>query len=73
MGKSESGAVWLSEQLLDDADYHRYWLGTPEPDLRKFMLLFTDAPVDVIDKQIDKGPVTARQFLAQEATRLCRG
>jgi len=73
MGKSESGAVWLSEQLLDDADYHRYWLGTPEPDLRKFMLLFTDAPEDVIDKQIDKGPVKAREFLAQEATRLCRG
>jgi tyrosyl-tRNA synthetase len=72
MGKSESGAVWLNAQFLHDADYYRYWLGTPEADLRKFMLLFTDAPKDLIDERLRKGPTIAREFLAEEATRLCR-
>jgi tyrosyl-tRNA synthetase len=76
MGKSVSGAVWLNEAQLPNYDYWQFWRNTDDHDVGKFLRLFTDLPLDEIERLEALGGSEinhAKIVLANEATALCRG
>ncbi|WP_260921772.1 tyrosine--tRNA ligase [Novosphingobium sp. 9] len=76
MGKSVSGAVWLNETSLPSYDYWQFWRNCDDRDVGKFLRLFTDLPMDEIARleALEGAEINhAKEVLANEATRLCRG
>ena len=76
MGKTVSGAVWLSKDMLAPYDYWQYWRNTEDADVGRFLRLFTDLPISEIEKlEALKGADIneAKKLLANEATKLCHG
>lgn len=75
MGKSQSGAVWLNEEMLSAYDYYQFWRNTDDRDVFRFMMIYTDIPVDEIKsyEQEDKNINEFKKLLAFEATKLCHG
>ncbi|GBQ40007.1 tyrosyl-tRNA synthetase [Acetobacter fabarum DSM 19596] len=76
MGKTASGAVWLSEKRLPVFDYWQFWRNTEDADVGRFLRLFTDLPLEECARleslpgaQINE----AKKVLATEATALCHG
>lgn len=50
MGKTESGAVWMDENLMSPFDFWQYWRNVDDRDVTKLLKLFTDIDVDEIEK-----------------------
>jgi len=76
MGKSVSGAVWLHEDQLSNYDYWQFWRNSDDRDVGKFLRLFTDLPLDEIERleKLEGAELNdAKKVLANEATALCRG
>jgi tyrosyl-tRNA synthetase len=76
MGKSVSGAIWLHEDQLPHWDYWQFWRNTDDRDVGKFMRLFTDIPIEEIERleQLEGSEINAaKTVLANAATALCRG
>ncbi len=75
MGKSEDGAIWLSKDMLSDFDYFQYFRNTPDEDVKKMMLIFTDIEVNEIDKICAENTNinNIKIQLAHHATMICRG
>jgi tyrosyl-tRNA synthetase len=76
MGKTAAGAVWLNEDALPSYDYWQFWRNTQDADVGKFLRLFTDMPLDEIERlEILEGSEinAAKVALANAATALCRG
>ena len=76
MGKTESGAIWLSEDKLDVNSFWQYWRNTSDEDVVKFLYLFTE----IENKQIEKFKSLKGEelndvkiLLANEVTKLCHG
>lgn len=76
MGKSASGAIWLNDDRLSPYEYFQFWRNTADPDVGRFLKLFTELPLDEIarlealqDSEINE----AKKILAFEATQLCHG
>jgi tyrosyl-tRNA synthetase len=76
MGKTAAGAVWLNEDRLSAYDYYQFWRNTADPDVGRFLCLFTELPLDEIarlealkDSEINE----AKKVLAFEAARMCHG
>ena len=76
MGKTASGAVWLSPNRLSPYDYWQFWRNTEDGDVGRFLRMFTDLPLGEIARleQLKDADInTAKGILATEATRLCHG
>ena len=76
MGKTESGAIWLNDDMISSYEYWQFWRNTEDADVVKFLKLFTELPLDEIDKLsklTGKEINTAKIILADEATKLCHG
>jgi tyrosyl-tRNA synthetase len=76
MGKTASGAVWLSDDLLSPYDYWQFWRNTEDADVGKFLRLFTELPPEEIARleQLEGNAINdAKKVLAFEATKLCHG
>ncbi len=76
MGKTASGAVWLSDKRLSAYDYWQYWRNTEDDDVGRFLRMFTDLPLAEIRRLEDLEGAEineAKKILATEATRLCHG
>jgi len=76
MGKSEKGAVWISPERTTPYEYYQYWINTEDPDVEKFLRLFTLLPLERIrelgrlkGERINE----AKEVLAFEATRIAHG
>lgn len=73
MGKTAAGAVWLTADRLDPFEYWQFWRNTEDPDVGRFLRLFTDLPLAEIAR-LEAGDVNAaKKVLATEATRLAHG
>ena len=75
MGKSANGAVWLNESELSNWDFWQYWRNTEDPDVIKFLKLFTELPIKEINKleKLKGAEINeAKIILANEVTKLCR-
>jgi tyrosyl-tRNA synthetase len=76
MGKTAAGAVWLDAALRTPFEYWQYWRNTEDADVARFLRLFTELPLDEIDRlsSLDGSERNeAKKVLAFEATRLCHG
>jgi len=76
MGKTASGAVWLSDKRLSPYDYWQHWRNTEDGDVGRFLRMFTDLPLTEIRRleQLQGAEINeAKKILATETTRLCHG
>ena len=83
MGKTVDGAVWLNGDPALSAEHHRtpydywqFWRNTDDADVGKFMRLFTDMPLDEIEKMeaLEGADINlAKVRLANETTTLLHG
>ena len=76
MGKTVGGAVWLNADLRSPYDYWQFWRNTEDADVGRFLRLFTDLPLDEIDRlEALQGAAIneAKKVLANEATRMLHG
>lgn len=77
MGKTQSGAIWLSETENHSAwDYYQFWRNTEDKDVIRFLKLFTELPLEEIHslaKLEHKELNEAKKILAYQATALCFG
>ncbi len=74
MGKTEEGAIWLSEDKLDVNSFWQYWRNTSDDDVINFLYLFTELESDEIDKlkKLQGEELNeAKILLANEVTKLC--
>jgi tyrosyl-tRNA synthetase len=76
MGKTAAGAVWLNEDALPSWDFWQYWRNCDDRDVGRFLRLFTDLPLDEVERVESAGGSAinaAKILLANEVTKLCRG
>jgi tyrosyl-tRNA synthetase len=76
MGKTAAGAVWLNEDQLPAYDFWQYWRNVDDRDVGKFLRLFTDLPLDEINRleMLEGAEInSAKVVLANEVTKLVRG
>jgi tyrosyl-tRNA synthetase len=76
MGKTTSGAVWLSAELLSSFDYWQFWRNTEDRDVGRFLRFFTELSLDEIKRlaALQGAEINeAKKILANEATMLCHG
>ncbi len=76
MGKSASGAVWLTPDRLSAYDYWQFWRNTEDADVGRFLRLFTELPLDEVarlEALTGAGINEAKKRLATEATTLAHG
>ncbi len=76
MGKTAAGAIWLSNDFLDSYDYWQFWRNTADDDVIRFLKIFTDLPLETIDKLANLSGADlneAKKILADEATVLAHG
>ncbi|MGD0024704.1 MAG: tyrosine--tRNA ligase [Xanthobacteraceae bacterium] len=76
MGKTAAGAVWLNADMVSPYEYWQYWRNTEDADVGRFLKLFTELPLDEIERlaalrgeEINE----AKKILATEATALLHG
>ncbi|MGD2168922.1 MAG: tyrosine--tRNA ligase [Chlamydiota bacterium] len=78
-GKSEKGAVWLSEHKLSAFDFYQYLYRVSDADVIRLMKVLTFMELDEIDsiekkmKQPGYVPNSAQKRLASEVTRFIHG
>ena len=76
MGKTASGAIWLSAEKLSPFDYWQFWRNIEDGDVGRFMKLFTEMPLDEIARleALSGADINeAKKVLATEATTLLHG
>lgn len=76
MGKTAQGAVWLSPERTTPYDFYQYWINTEDPDVGRFLGLFTFLPLDEVRRlgALEGAELrTAKEVLAFEVTRLLHG
>jgi tyrosyl-tRNA synthetase len=78
MGKTESGALWLSADKTSPYQFFQYWINVDDADVGKCLRFFTELSREeiglVIDEHLaDPGKRFAQRKLAVELTRLVHG
>lgn len=76
MGKTASGAIWLNSSRLSAYNYWQFWRNTDDADTIRFLRLFTDLPLEMINRLSSLTGADfnkAKKILAFEATRLAHG
>ncbi len=76
MGKTARGAVWLTADRLPAYDYWQFWRNTEDTDVARFLRLFTELPLEEIERLAALGGAEineAKKLLATEATALAHG
>lgn len=76
MGKTASGAVWLSAERTSPFDFYQYWVNTDDRDVERFLKLFTFLPLSEIASyaRLEGAEIRqAKQALAFEVTKIVHG
>ena len=71
--KTEKGAVWLDKKILSPYDYWQFWRNTDDRDVIKFLKMFTDLSIDVINQIKDEDINKLKIKLANETTTMLHG
>ena len=61
MGKTAAGAVWLNADRRTPFEYWQYWRNTEDADVGRFLRLFTELPLDEIDRLARSGRCRAQR------------
>lgn len=79
LGKSESGAVWLSSEKLSAYEFYQYFFRTLDADVGKMLRMLTFVPLEEIEaleqemRRPGYVPNTGQRRLADEVTRIVHG
>jgi len=78
MGKTESGAIWLSAERTSPYQFYQYWKGTDDADVGNCLRMLTElsrAEIESLDdaRQTDASKRASQIKLAEELTRLVHG
>jgi tyrosyl-tRNA synthetase len=78
MGKTESGALWLSPEKTSPYQFYQYWINLDDVDVVKCLRFLTDldeAEVRGVEQEhaVEPGRRIAQRRLACELTRLVHG
>ena len=78
IGKTEDGAIWLTDDLTSAYAFHQYWLNIPDEDAGKFLRWFTfltQDDIQGIESEHDAEPHLriAQKRLADEMTQIFHG
>jgi tyrosyl-tRNA synthetase len=76
MGKSASGAVWLSGEMLSAYEFWQFWRNTTDADVGRFLKLYTELPVEECERlgALAGSEINAAKIiLANEVTGLLHG
>ena len=76
MGKTAEGAVWLNAGMLSVYDYWQYWRNTEDADVGRFLRLFSELPLDEIERleKLEGAEINdAKKILATAVTTLAHG
>jgi len=76
MGKTEAGAVWLDGEQVSPYEYYQFWINTEDPDVERFLALFTFLPMDRVKElgRLQGADLReAKEVLAYEATKITHG
>ncbi|MDI9587473.1 MAG: tyrosine--tRNA ligase [Acidobacteriota bacterium] len=77
-GKSEGGAIWLSEDMLSPYAFYQFWINTDDADVVRFLKVFTfldREEIERLEKTVEDAPYKreAQKALAAEVTKLVHG
>jgi tyrosyl-tRNA synthetase len=78
MGKTESGAIWLSPEKTSPYHFYQYWINLDDADVGRCLRFFTDLEKEEVESvlsehQADPGRRSAQRRLADELTKLVHG
>jgi len=76
IGKSAGNAVWVNEDKLSPYEYWQYFRNTPDELVEKFLKIFTEIPMDEIEKlaKLQGAELNeAKKVLARAATTIAHG
>ena len=76
MGKTQSGAVWLSAEKTSPYDFYQYWRNVDDSDVIKCLKMLTFLPLDEINElaKLEGSELNkAKEVLAHELTELIHG
>ena len=76
MGKTNKGAVWLTEKLLSSNGYWQFWRNVDDKDVIRFLKIFTDLRTEDINNLKNNSASEInnnKKILADETTNLCHG
>ncbi|MFO7900661.1 MAG: tyrosine--tRNA ligase [Planctomycetota bacterium] len=77
MGKTESGALWLSPEKTSPYDFYQYWRNVDDADVEKCFRMLTFLPLDEVRElaSAEPGPALneSKKRLAFEVTKLVHG
>ena len=77
-GKTESGAVWLDQELTSPYRFYQFWLNTNDNDVVRYLKYFTwltREQIEEAEQQTRQAPERrqAQRLLADEVTRTVHG
>ena len=76
MGKTQSGAVWLSAEKTSPYDFYQYWRNVDDGDVIKCLKMLTFLPLEEIDElaKLEGSEINkAKEILAHKLTELVHG
>ncbi len=76
MGKTQSGAVWLSAEKTSPYDFYQYWRNVDDADVIKCLKMLTFLPLEQIDElaKLEGSDINkAKEILAYELTEMIHG
>ena len=76
MGKTQSGAVWLSAEKTSPFDFYQYWRNVDDADVVKCLKMLTFLPLEEIEElaKLEGSEINkAKEVLAYELTKLIHG
>ena len=76
MGKTASGAKWLSAEKFSPYEYWQFWRNTEDADVGRFLGLFTELPMGEVKRLAGLAGAEineAKKVLATEATAMLHG
>lgn len=78
MGKTESGAIWLSAERTSPYEFYQYWFNTDDADAGTCLRMLTELTREEIEaldaaRESDPGKRESQKRLAEELTKLVHG
>ncbi len=78
MGKTESGAVWLSAERTSPYEFYQFWINVDDTDAGRCLRRLTEldrAEIEALDtaREADPGRRESQRRLAEEITKLVHG
>ena len=76
MGKTQSGAVWLSAEKTSPYEFYQYWRNIDDADVIKCLKMLTFLPLEQIDElaKLEGSEINkAKEILAYELTEMIHG